>query len=77
MNKSLILACALVALLGACGTPSNPPQSPTNDQQPPSTTTGNGEVIGADGVAPAQKLQEGVQVDSQDGVKPAAQPPAE
>jgi hypothetical protein len=33
--------------------------------------------MGADNVSPAQKLDEGPQLDSQDGLKPAAQPPAE
>ena len=77
MNNPLISLCALVALLGACSSPSSPPKSPTNDVQPPATTTGNGEVMGADRVSPAQKLEEGVKVDSHEGLKPAAQPPAE
>ena len=77
MNNPLISLCALVALLGACSSPSSPPKSPTNDVQPPATTTGNGEVMGADRVSPAQKLEEGVKLDSHEGVKPAAQPPAE
>jgi hypothetical protein len=76
MNNSLISLCALVALSGACSSPTAP-KSPTNDVQPPATTTGNGEVMGADRVSPAQKLEEGVKVDSHEGVKPAAQPPAE
>jgi hypothetical protein len=77
MNNSLISLCALVALSGACSSPARAPNSPTNDVQPPATTTGNGEVMGADRVSPAQKLEEGVKVDSHEGVKPAAQPPAE
>ena len=77
MNNPLISLCALVALLGACSSPSSPPKSPTNDVQPPATTTGSGEVMGADRVSPAQKLEEGVKLDSHEGVKPAAQPPAE
>jgi hypothetical protein len=77
MNHSLISLCALVALASACSSPATAPKSPTNDVQPPATTTGSGEVMGADRVSPAQKLEEGVQVDSHEGVKPAAQPPAE
>ena len=75
--KIPIILCALVGLQGACSSPATPPRSPTNDVQPPATTTGNGEVMGADRVSPGQKLEEGLQVDSHEGVKPAAQPPAE
>ncbi|HXK19701.1 MAG TPA: hypothetical protein VNG33_17945 [Polyangiaceae bacterium] len=67
-------AVTLAALLAACGSPTNPPQTPTNDPQPPAPTTGDGKTIGADGVPPAQKLQEGPKLDSRDGVKPAATP---
>lgn len=77
MNKPLISLGALVALLGACSSPATPPKSPTNDVQPPATTTGSGEVMGADRVSPGQKLEEGVKVDSHEGVKAAAQPTAE
>ena len=77
MKNPIISLCALVALLGACTSPATPPKSPTNDVQPPTTTTGNGEVMGADRVSPGQKLEEGLSVDSHEGVKPAAQPPAE
>ena len=72
---SVIVSVAL--LLAACGAPASPPQSPTNDVQPPATTTGDGQVVGADGVPPAQKLEEGPSLDSRDGVKPAATPPRE
>ena len=67
----------LSVLLAACGSPATPPQSPSNDVQPPATTTGDGKVIGADQVPPAQKLEEGPQLDSRDGVKPAAAPARE
>lgn len=77
MNRLMLSLCALVALLGACSSPATPPKSPTNDVEPPATTTGNGEVMGADRVSPAQKLQEGLKVDNQKGVEPAARPPAE
>lgn len=77
MKTLLISLCALVALQGACSSPATPPRSPTNDVQPPTTTTGNGEVMGADRVSPGQKLEEGIKVDSNEGIKPAAQPTAE
>ena len=70
-------AATLAALLAACGAPATPPQSPTNDAQPPATTTGDGKVVGADGVPPGQKLEEGPKLDSRDGFKPAATPPRE
>ena len=75
--KRIIAMTALVTLAaqgGACRAPANPPQSPTNDTQPPTTTTGNGEVLGADRVPPATKLEEGPKLDSKDGLKPAAKP---
>lgn len=71
------VAATLLALLGACGAPGTPPQSPINDHQPPATSPGDGKVIGADGVPPAQKLEEGPKLDTRDGVKPATTPPAE
>jgi hypothetical protein len=76
MTQNFTLRSLLAALLlVACGNPNSPPPgSPTNDVQPPTTTTGNGEVMGADRVPPAQKLQEGPKLDSQEGLKPAAQP---
>jgi hypothetical protein len=61
----------------ACGSPPASPKSPTNDNEPPATTTGNGEVMGADRVSPAKKLEEGPTLDSRDGVKPAEKPPGE
>ena len=77
MTKTLPIArlLALLVLAPACGNPNSaPPTSPTNDVQPPTTTTGNGEVMGADRVPPAQKLEEGPRLDTQEGLKPAAQP---
>jgi hypothetical protein len=64
-------------LLSACGSPSTPAHSPTNDVQPPATTTGDGKVMGADQVPPAQKLEQGPKLDSRDGAEPAATPPHE
>lgn len=72
-----ISATAIATLLAACGAPAGAPQSPTNDVQPPATTTGDGEVVGADRVPPGQKLEEGPKLDTRDGVKPAATPAGE
>ncbi len=78
MNALLASICVVAVVLGACAPPgATPPKSPTNDVQPPTTTTGDGEIMGADHVAPGQKLEEGPQINSREGVKPAAQPPAE
>jgi len=72
-----ISIAALLVVLAACGAPGNPVRSPSNAQQPPATTTSDGKVIGADGVPPGQKLEEGPRLDSRDGLKPAATPPRE
>lgn len=79
MTKTFPLRSLLAGLLlVACGNPNSPPPgSPTNDVKPPITNTGDGEVMGADRVPPAQKLQEGPKLDSQDGLKPAAKPSGE
>jgi len=79
MNIPLLSLGLVVALLGGCAPPNAaPPKSPgNNDVQPPTTTTGNGEIMGADRVPPGQKLEQGVRVDANDGIKPAAQPPTE
>jgi hypothetical protein len=68
--------CLLVTLglVLACGSPPASPKSPTNDNEPPATTTGNGEVMGADRVSPARKLEESPKLDTRDGVKPAEKP---
>jgi hypothetical protein len=71
------IALTLGLVLAACGSPASPPQSPTNDVQPPSTSPGDGKVIGADQVPPAQKLEQGPTLDSRDGVQPSQTPPHE
>ena len=60
-------------LVAACK-PSTPPQPPTNDVTPPTTNTGDGQVMGADQKPPAEKLDEGPQIDSQKGLKPGTKP---
>ena len=69
--KHIILALPLLAM--ACG-PSSPSKSPTNDVTPPTTNTGDGEVMGADRVPPGQKLDQGPKLDSNEGIKPAPKP---
>lgn len=68
--KLPLLLLPLLAL--ACG-PSSPTKSP-NDVTPPTTNTGDGEVMGADRVPPAQKLEQGPKLDSSEGLKPAPRP---
>lgn len=65
---------AALWLSAACGNPNNAPPTSPNDVQPPTTNTGDGEVMGADRVPPAQKLEQGPKLDSQQGLQPAAQP---
>jgi hypothetical protein len=74
------LSCLGLCLIGAasllsCRAPQPPttPPSPTRDHSPPSTDPGDGEIIGADRVSPAQKLDEGPKVTGE-GMKPADQP---
>jgi hypothetical protein len=74
---SISTVATLVALSAACGSPASPPQSPNNDHQPPATSPGDGKMIGADDLPPAQKLETGPKLDSKDGLKPAATPPRE
>lgn len=66
---------ATVATVG-CG-PSSPSKSPTNDVTPPTTNTGDGEVMGADRVAPGEKLDQGPKLDSSKGLEPAPKPGGE
>jgi hypothetical protein len=70
MKPSLLLL-PLLAL--ACG-PASPTKTPTHDVTPPTTNTGDGEVMGADRVAPGQKLEQGPQLDSREGLKAAPKP---
>jgi hypothetical protein len=77
MNKFGISRGLLVTvlLLAACRPQAPGPTSPNQDTQPPSTSPGSGDVIGADQVSPAQKLEEGPKLDSEKGVVPSAEPP--
>ena len=69
-----VLALLTIALgLAACA-PRTPAQPPTNDVQPPATEPGSGDVMGADQVPPAQKLEEGPKLDAGEGIKPAEKP---
>ncbi len=70
--SSLVVATAL----GACG-PAQPATSPGGGPEPSTPTTSDGEPIGADRQAPAQKLEQSPKLDTNDGIKPAATPPDE
>ena len=78
-QHSLWLALIGAAWLLGCRAPQPPtnPPSPTRDHQPPSTDPGDGDVIGADGVPPAQKLEESPKIDSEKGPVPAERPPTD
>ncbi|RYZ02675.1 MAG: hypothetical protein EOO73_30920 [Myxococcales bacterium] len=71
------LSLLLLPLLALACVPSSPSKSPTNDVTPPTTNTGDGEVMGADRVAPAQKLDQGPKLDSSEGLQPAPKPAGE
>jgi|RhiMethySRZTD1v2_1073278.scaffolds.fasta_scaffold505397_2 hypothetical protein len=80
MKPSICLGLCLIgaSALLACRAPQPPttPPSPTRDHSPPSTDPGDGDIIGADRVPPAQKLEESPKVTDQ-GPKPAEQPPTD
>jgi len=75
--RSGSLAVLLVTLCGglaaACGSsnPDAPLRSPTLDYRPPPpATAGDGEVVGADGVSPQDRLEEGPSAGSEPGLAP-------
>jgi len=77
IQSSLRRLLPLPLLVLACKAPQGPtPNSPIHDHQPPSTSPGDGEVMGADRVPPEQKLEEGPKLDSEQGVVPSGTPPA-
>jgi hypothetical protein len=78
VRRSLIGSSVLAVwslLTVACGPPPGMPPSPVNPPvkpPPPQTSEFDGEVIGADRQAPADRLAEGAQI----VVRPGAEPPA-
>jgi len=61
----------LALLTPACGPAADAPlRSPSQDYPHPPPTTSDGEVVGADGVAPSDRLQEGPRVGSEDELAP-------
>lgn len=77
IQSSLRWLLPLPLVLLACKAPQGPtPNSPIHDHQPPSTSPGDGEVIGADRVPPEQKLEEGPKLDAEQGVLPPGSPPS-
>jgi hypothetical protein len=71
--SSLLAVCSLLTV--ACGPPPGMPPSPVNPPvkpPPPQTSEFDGEVIGADRQAPADRLAEGAQI----VVRPGDEPPA-
>lgn len=58
--------------LASCAAPATeaPLRSPTRDYPPPTPATADGEPMGADGVAPAARLQEGPRVGTENALGP-------
>jgi hypothetical protein len=71
-TRGALGALAFSASLAACSAPGRPPQSPANDTPPPVTSTGHGDMMGAE-TAPAQP-PDGPKLDSKDGKPPAPTP---
>ena len=70
---SLGLSCCLFACGGGKPAETAPPRSPTTDYPHPATRSADGQVVGADGVAPDDRLRAGPKVGS-GGVTPAERP---
>ena len=68
-----LVALASLTMSLACGRPDPGARSPTLDYPPPPPETANGDVVGADRTAPADKLKTGPRV-GDDGVRPAGRP---
>lgn len=62
----------VIGLLTACAStnPDGPVRSPALDYKPPPPTTPDGEIIGADGVRPEDRLEEGPATGSESGLAP-------
>lgn len=77
MSNQLVWPMLLLSSLVACGgaktNETQPPRSPTTDYPHPASRTADGQVVGADGVPPEDRLRAGPKVGS-GGVTPAERP---
>jgi hypothetical protein len=67
-----VLSLIMFGGLAACGgaNPDGPVRSPTLDYRPPPPTTAEGKPVGADGVRPEDKLEEGPATGTKTGLAP-------
>jgi hypothetical protein len=65
-------ALALAAVVAGCGARNNeaPLRSPSQDYRPPPPVTADGKIVGADGVSPGDRLEEGAKVGTDPGLAP-------
>jgi|GEM_PF-982129 len=72
----LLLTAARIALvvsiIGGCASqePNVPLRSPSRDYLPPEERTADGQVIGADNMRPADKLEQGARVGNENALAP-------
>src|SRR5262245_5835203 len=74
-HASLVLGAALALAIAGCATNNAdaPPRSPSQDYPPPPPTTSDGQVVGADGVDPADRLKSGARVGTENAMAPGWQ----
>jgi hypothetical protein len=67
----VVTLVALSAAVACGGTQAEAPlRSPSQDYRPPPPNTADGKVVGADGVPPGDRLEEGAQVGTEPGLAP-------
>ena len=74
-RAALLFGAALVLAGAGCAANSSeaPLRSPSKDYPPPPPTTADGQVIGADGVEPSDRLKSGARVGTEDALAPGWQ----
>ncbi len=77
LSRMLIGVAAIAAALVGCAPAANenaPLRSPSRDYAPAGPTTSDGETVGADGVSPGDRLQEGAVLGTGNAPSPAFKP---